>query len=76
MDFGDWSDSCVVVEDCWSALMKYGSLGVASPLLGLGVIFFIALRNSETVCLNFGDINYSIGVLIIFVIIQIVNFRR
>ena len=53
--------------------MRYKSLEFGSPLLGLGVIFFIALRNVDSVCLDFVDINISIGVLIISIVVQIIN---
>jgi len=69
VDFGDWGNLGFDIEGCWSTLMRYKSIEVLSPLLNFGVIFFIAFRNVGTECLSFGDINYSIGVLIISIIV-------
>jgi len=74
VDVGDWCYFSIDSSDYWSD-MKYRSLEVASPLLGLGVVFFIAFRQANSVCLNFNDINYSIAVLILLVIIQIINYE-
>jgi len=56
--------------------MRYKSLEILSPLINFGVVFFIAFKNMGTACLNFGDINYSIAVLILSIVIQLVNFKR
>ncbi|MBU3923481.1 MAG: hypothetical protein KJ592_01035 [Nanoarchaeota archaeon] len=56
--------------------MKYKSLELSPPVLGLGAVFFVVLRNIDSVCLNLMDINISVGVLILSVIIQMYNYHR
>lgn len=66
---GDWGDVGFDIEVCRSSLMRYKSLEVATHLLGFGVVFFIAYRSVGVGCLNFVDVNFSVSVLIVNLII-------
>ena len=76
MDIGYWFYIGFDFSCYRSDLMRYKSLEILSPLINFGVVFFIAFKNMGTACLNFGDINYSIAVLILSIVIQLVNFKR